>query len=93
MIQLHKMSASSVLMDWWIIKRISHSIDFDNNISVILKVNKEANCQQIFIPGDAAVGKHYLRNNISLLQQSFNDQGLSYEQLSYKKTQSATTRK
>ena len=71
---------SSVLMD-----KLSESmktnqpfrIDFDKDVSVILKVNKDGSLAANFIPGDKAV-EQYLRNNISSLRQRFDDQNLPY---------------
>ncbi len=76
---------SSVLMD-----KLSESmrtnqpfrIDFDKDVSVILKVNKDGSLAANFIPGDKAV-EQYLRNNISFLRQRFDDQNLPYSELSY----------
>ena len=76
---------SSVLMD-----KLSESmktnqpfrIDFDKDVSVILKVNKDGSLAANFIPGDKAV-EQYLRNNISSLRQRFDDQNLPYSVLSY----------
>ncbi len=59
-------------------------IDFDKDISVILKVNKDGRIMANFIPGDKAV-EEYLKNNIGFLRQRFDDQNLSYSQLSYSK--------
>ena len=76
---------SSVLMD-----KLAESmrtnqpfrIDFDKDVSVIIKVNKDGSLGANFIPGDKAV-EQYLRNNISSLRQRFDEQNLSYTQLSY----------
>ena len=62
---------SSVLMD-----KLAESmrtnqpfrIDFDKDVSVIIKVNKDGSLAANFIPGDKAV-EQYLRNNISSLRQ------------------------
>ncbi len=43
-------------------------IDFDQDVSVILKVDKEGKINANFIPGDKAV-EAYLRNNIDFLKQ------------------------
>ena len=64
----------------------SFRIDFDNNIAVIMKVDKEGVLSANFIPGSAAV-EQYLRNNIDSLKQSFDEQNLSYNQLSYSNQQ------
>lgn len=61
-------------------------IDFDKDIAVIMKVDKNGVLSANFIPGDAAV-ENYLRNNIASLKQSFNEQGLNYNELSYSKHQ------
>lgn len=76
---------SSVLMD-----KLSESmktnqpfrIDFDKDVSVILKVNKDGSLAANFIPGDKAV-EQYLRNNILSLRQRFDEQNLPYSELSY----------
>lgn len=76
---------SSVLMD-----KLAESlktnqpfrIDFDKDVSIILKVNKDGSLAANFIPGDKAV-EQYLRNNISFLKQRFDEQDLPYSQLSY----------
>ena len=57
-------------------------IDFDKNISVIIKVNKDGSLSANFIPGDKAV-EQYLRNNISTLKQRFDEENLAYSELSY----------
>ena len=57
-------------------------IDFDKDVSVIIKVNRDGSLAANFIPGDKAV-EQYLRNNISFLRQRFDEQNLSYSQLSY----------
>lgn len=57
-------------------------IDFDKDVSVIIKVNKDGSLSANFIPGDKAV-EQYLRNNISFLKQRFDDENLRYTELSY----------
>ncbi len=57
-------------------------IDFDKDISVIIKVNKDGSLSANFIPGDKAV-EQYLRNNISFLRQRFDEQNLPYGELEY----------
>ncbi len=59
-------------------------IDFDKDVSVIIKVNKDGSIMANFIPGDKAV-EEYLKNNIGYLRQRFDEQNLSYSQLSYSK--------
>lgn len=58
-------------------------VDFDKDLSVILKVNKDGKISAEFLPGDKAV-EQYLKANIPLLKQQFDDEGLSYENLSYR---------
>ena len=57
-------------------------IDFDKDVSVIIKVNKDGSLSANFIPGDKAV-EQYLRNNIASLKQRFDDENLSYSELTY----------
>ena len=57
-------------------------IDFDKDVSVIIKVNKDGSLMANFIPGDKAV-EQYLKNNIASLRQRFDEQNLQYSQLSY----------
>lgn len=57
-------------------------IDFEQNISVILRVGKDGAISANFIPGDKAV-EQYLRNNIETLRNSFDEQNLKYSELSY----------
>jgi hypothetical protein len=61
-------------------------IDFGNDVAVIMKVNKDGQLSANFIPGSAAV-EQYLRNNIETLRQSFNEQNLPYDRLSYSRQQ------
>lgn len=57
-------------------------IDFDQNISVILRVGRDGAVSAHFIPGDKAV-EQYLRNNIESLKSAFDEQSLNYNELSY----------
>lgn len=57
-------------------------IDFDQNISVILRINKEGVIAANFIPGDKAV-EQYLKNNINSLKATFSENDLPYTDLSY----------
>lgn len=61
-------------------------IDFDNNIAVVMKVDKDGILSANFIPGSAAV-EAYLKNNIESLKQNFDNQNLPYNELSYSKQQ------
>lgn len=57
-------------------------IDFDQNVSVILRVGKDGAVAAHFIPGDKAV-EQYLRNNIDNLKATFVENDLPYSDLSY----------
>ena len=57
-------------------------IDFDKDVSVIIKVNKDGSLSANFIPGDKAV-EQYLKNNIEALRQRFDEEDLPYSQISY----------
>lgn len=57
-------------------------INLDKDVSVIIKVDKDGALSATFIPGDKAV-EEYLRQNISTLRQRFDEQELSYRDLSY----------
>lgn len=61
-------------------------IDFDNDVAVIMKIDKDGVLSANFIPGSAAV-ESYLKNNISSLRQSFEEQNLPYNELSYSNQQ------
>ncbi len=61
----------------------SFRVDFDKDISVVLRVNKDGQISAEFIPGDEAV-EQYLKANIPLLKQKFSDEGLEYDNLSYR---------
>ncbi|MCD7878305.1 MAG: hypothetical protein LUG16_00045 [Candidatus Gastranaerophilales bacterium] len=58
-------------------------ISFDNDVSVILKIDKHGKLTAEFIPGNTEV-ENYLRNNISSLKQKFDEQNLPYNDLLYK---------
>ena len=61
----------------------SARIDFDNNISVIMKIDRQGKISAEFIPSDK-VAEQYLKNNIAFLRQSFDEQNLPYNELSYR---------
>ncbi|MCR5260208.1 MAG: hypothetical protein K6C94_00035 [Candidatus Gastranaerophilales bacterium] len=58
-------------------------IDFGNDISAILRVTKDGKISAEFIPSDKAA-EEYLRNNISYLERTFNEQNIPYAELSYR---------
>ena len=58
-------------------------IDFDNNVSVILRIGRDGKVSAEFLPGDKAV-EQYLRNNIGYLKERFEEQNLEYGDIIYK---------
>ncbi len=60
-------------------------ISFDNDVSVILKVDKHGKVSAEFIPGSSEV-ENYLRNNIASLKQKFDEQNLPYNDLMYRQS-------
>lgn len=58
-------------------------IDFDNNISVIFKVDKSGKLTAEFLPSDAAA-EQYLRNNIAFLRQNLDSQNIEYNEIYYR---------
>ncbi len=58
-------------------------ISFDNDVSVILKIDKHGKITAEFIPGNIEV-ENYLRNNIASLRQKFDEQNLPYNDLFYR---------
>lgn len=57
-------------------------IDFDTNVSVILRIGKDNVISANFIPGDKVV-EQYLRNNMETLKATFRENELPYSDLSY----------
>jgi len=57
-------------------------LDFDNDVTVILKLDKEGKIQAHFIPGTSEVEK-YLKNNIQSLKQTFEEEEINYSHLGY----------
>jgi hypothetical protein len=57
-------------------------IDFDQNVSVILRIGKDGSFAANFIPGDKAV-EQYLKSNIDSLKATFRENDLPYSDLSY----------
>ena len=58
-------------------------ITFDNDVSVVLKIDKHGKITAEFIPGSAEV-ENYLRANIPALRQRFEEQNLPYNDLFYR---------
>ena len=67
-------------------------IDFDNNVSVVIKVDSKGKISAEFIPGDKAV-EAYLRNNIGFLKQRFDDQNISYNDILYRQSNNGNQNK
>lgn len=59
-------------------------IDFDKDVAIIMKIDRQGKLSAEFIPGDKAV-ETYLKNNIGLLQATFEEQKLPYNELTYRK--------
>ena len=60
-------------------------IDFDKNISVIIKVDREGRISAEFLPGDKAV-EQYLKSQLPLLQQKFDKEQIDYKDLNYRQS-------
>lgn len=58
-------------------------ISFDNDVSVVLKIDKHGKVSAEFIPGSLEV-ENYLKNNIASLRQKFDEQNLPYNDLFYR---------
>lgn len=57
-------------------------LDFDNNVTVILKLN-DGKIDARFLPGDK-IAEEYLKNNIPYLKQRFDENNIPYANISYK---------
>ncbi len=55
-------------------------IDFDNNISVIIKISREGKISASFLPS-SQVAEAYLKENLPLLRQKFEDNNIDYDEL------------
>lgn len=55
-------------------------IDFDNNISVIIKISRDGKISADFLPS-SQVAEAYLKENLPLLRQRFDDNNIEYEEL------------
>ena len=58
-------------------------LDFDNQVTVILKVASDGKIDASFIPQNKEVEK-YLKNNIDYLKVRFDEQSIGYSNISYK---------
>ena len=57
-------------------------LDFDNNITLVLKVNNQGVVNAAFFPSDTAA-EQYLRNNIPYLKHELDAKNISYGSLNY----------
>ena len=55
-------------------------IDFDNNISVIIKISRDGKISADFLPS-SQVAEAYLKENLPLLRQRFDDENIKYDSL------------
>lgn len=55
-------------------------IDFDNGISVIIKVSREGKLSADFLPS-TQIAETYLKENLPLLKQRFDEKNLDYDEL------------
>ncbi len=61
-------------------------ISFDNDVSVILKIDKQGKVRDDFIPGSLEV-ENYLKIKIASLRQKFDEQNLPYNDLLYRQNE------
>lgn len=59
-------------------------LNFDNNISIIIKVSREGRISANFLPGNE-IAENYLKNNLANLVQKFEEEGLPYDELTHQK--------
>ena len=59
-------------------------IDFDNNISVIIKIDRAGKISADFLPS-SQVAEAYLKENLPLLRQRFDDNNIDYNELSQRR--------
>ncbi len=59
-------------------------IDFDNNISVIIKISKQGKISADFLPS-SQVAEAYLKENLPLLRQRFDDNNIEYDELNQRR--------
>ena len=58
-------------------------IDFGNDISAVIKVDREGRIAAEFIPSDKAA-EEFLKNNISYLKETFERESIEYNELNYR---------
>ncbi len=65
-------------------------IDFDNNISVIIKISKSGKISADFLPS-SQIAEAYLKENLPILKQRFDDKNIDYDELNQRKQQKQDT--
>ena len=55
-------------------------IDFDNNISVIIRISRDGKISADFLPS-SQIAEAYLRENLPILRQKFDDSNIKYDEL------------
>ena len=68
-----------------IINKKVFRIDFDNRISVIIRIDKEGKLNAEFLTDDEAM-ETYLKNNLHVLKERFEELNIDYKEISYKNT-------
>lgn len=68
-----------------IINKKVFRIDFDNQISVIIRISIEGKLSAEFLTNDEAI-ETYLKNNLHVLKERFEALNVDYEELTYKNT-------
>ena len=64
-------------------------IDFDNDISVIIKVSRQGKISADFLPS-SQVAEAYLKENLPLLKQRFDEKNIEYDELNQRKQKQDT---
>lgn len=67
-------------------------LDFDKDVTVILRLDKEGKIQAHFIPGTSEV-ESYIKNNISSLKQRFDDENINYSSMTYSQNKEKNNKK
>lgn len=68
-----------------IINKKVFRIDFDNQISVIIRIDREGLLSAEFLTNDDVL-ETYLKNNLHVLKEKFEELNVSYKDITYKKT-------
>ena len=58
-------------------------IDFDNDISVIIKISRNGKISADFLPS-SQIAEAYLKENLPLLRQKFEDNNIDYDELNHR---------